>query len=38
MNATDSAPSADTDIPHLDVDPFSNEFFSDPYPAHELLR
>ncbi|MHC2331622.1 cytochrome P450 [Bradyrhizobium sp. USDA 4454] len=38
MNATDSAPSADTDIPHLDVDPFSNEFFSDPYPAHEQLR
>jgi 4-methoxybenzoate monooxygenase (O-demethylating) len=27
-----------SDIPHLDVDPFSNEFFADPYPTHELLR
>jgi cytochrome P450 len=27
-----------TDIPHLDVDPFSLEFFDDPYPTHELLR
>jgi cytochrome P450 len=26
------------DIPHLDVDPFSLEFFGDPYPTHELLR
>jgi cytochrome P450 len=26
------------DIPHLDVDPFSLEFFDDPYPTHELLR
>src|SRR5450631_4457415 len=26
------------DIPHLDVDPFSIEFFADPYPTHELLR
>ena len=25
-------------IPHLDVDPFSLEFFDDPYPPHELLR
>jgi cytochrome P450 len=25
-------------IPHLDVDPFSLEFFDDPYPTHELLR
>lgn len=25
-------------IPHLDVDPFSTEFFEDPYPAHERLR
>ena len=27
-----------TDIPHLDVDPFSLEFFDNPYPTHELLR
>lgn len=27
-----------TDIPHLDVDPFSIEFFADPYPTHKLLR
>ena len=26
------------DIPRLDVDPFSLEFFDDPYPTHELLR
>ena len=26
------------DIPRLDVDPFSIEFFADPYPTHELLR
>jgi cytochrome P450 len=25
-------------IPHLGVDPFSIEFFDDPYPTHELLR
>jgi cytochrome P450 len=25
-------------LPHLDVDPFSIEFFDDPYPTHELLR
>jgi cytochrome P450 len=24
--------------PHLDVDPFSIEFFDDPYPTHQLLR
>jgi cytochrome P450 len=27
-----------TGIPHLDVDPFSIEFFADPYPTHERLR
>src|ERR1700704_33703 len=27
-----------TALPHLDVDPFSIEFFDDPYPTHELLR
>ena len=26
------------DIPHLDVDPFSLDFFADPFPAHERLR
>jgi hypothetical protein len=25
-------------IPHLGVDPFSLDFFDDPYPTHELLR
>src|SRR5436853_6984476 len=25
-------------VPHLDVDPFSMDFFADPYPTHELLR
>src|SRR6266513_1010872 len=25
-------------VPHLDVDPFSMNFFADPYPTHELLR
>ncbi|MGH6642463.1 MAG: cytochrome P450 [Bradyrhizobium sp.] len=25
-------------MPRLDVDPFSLEFFADPYPTHELLR
>ena len=29
---------ADASIPGLDVDPFSIEFFDDPYPAHALLR
>lgn len=37
MSAANSSPSA-SDIPHLDVDPFSTEFFADPYPTHELLR
>jgi cytochrome P450 len=27
-----------TDIPRLDVDPFSLDFFADPFPAHERLR
>ena len=26
------------DIPALDVDPFSREFFEDPHPIHEALR
>src|SRR5215510_1474722 len=26
------------DVPHLDFDPFSIEFFADPFPTHELLR
>ena len=45
MSATNSSPSTGSgavgvspDIPHLDVDPFSIEFFADPYPTHELLR
>ena len=28
----------DAPVPHLDVDPFSIEFFEDPYPTHALLR
>ncbi len=27
-----------TDIPRLDFDPFSIEFFSDPFPTHEKMR
>jgi cytochrome P450 len=27
-----------TDVPHLDFDPFSIEFFADPFPTHERLR
>src|SRR4051812_21125987 len=48
MSAANSSPSTgngaggvvkgSTEIPHLDVDPFSIEFFADPYPTHELLR
>jgi 4-methoxybenzoate monooxygenase (O-demethylating) len=25
-------------LPHLDIDPFSREFFRDPYPFHEAIR
>src|ERR1700712_3867834 len=32
------ARAAATPVPHLDVDPFSIEFFDDPYPTHALLR
>lgn len=48
MSAANSGPVAESgasgpkmslsDIPHLDVDPFSNDFFADPYPAHERMR
>src|SRR6202795_3401189 len=43
MSTTNPSPSSNNgagpaDIPHLDVDPFSLDFFDDPYPAHELLR
>jgi 4-methoxybenzoate monooxygenase (O-demethylating) len=27
-----------TQLPHLDLDPFSIEFFEDPHPVHEVLR
>src|SRR3979490_1386748 len=37
-NGTTAAVSGSADIPHLDVDPFSIEFFEDPYPTHALLR
>jgi 4-methoxybenzoate monooxygenase (O-demethylating) len=30
--------SAAPDVPHLDFDPFSIEFFADPFPTHEKLR
>jgi cytochrome P450 len=29
---------APPDVPHLDFDPFSIEFFADPFPTHEKLR
>lgn len=29
---------ATTGIPHLDFDPFSIEFFADPFPTHEAMR
>jgi cytochrome P450 len=40
MTATATTPErrAAPDVPHLDFDPFSLEFFDDPYPTHELLR
>ena len=37
-NGAGTAVNGSPDIPHLDVDPFSIEFFADPYPTHELLR
>lgn len=37
-NGAGTRVSGTTDIPNLDVDPFSIEFFADPYPTHELLR
>ena len=36
MSASGFAPSAG--VPHMDIDPFSIEFFEDPHPAHEVLR
>jgi 4-methoxybenzoate monooxygenase (O-demethylating) len=40
MTATAKTPehSAAPDVPHLDFDPFSIEFFADPFPTHERLR
>jgi len=35
---TTIAISAAPDVPHLDFDPFSIEFFADPFPTHEKLR
>jgi 4-methoxybenzoate monooxygenase (O-demethylating) len=37
-NGAGAAVNSSADIPRLDVDPFSLEFFDDPYPTHELLR
>jgi len=37
-NPTNNKSGRETAPPHLDVDPFSIEFFDDPYPTHELLR
>jgi 4-methoxybenzoate monooxygenase (O-demethylating) len=37
-NGAGPAVHGSSDIPRLDVDPFSLEFFDDPYPTHELLR
>ena len=40
MTATAMTPErgAAPDVPHLDFDPFSIEFFADPFPTHEKLR
>ncbi|WP_315786370.1 cytochrome P450 [Bradyrhizobium sp. SZCCHNPS1003] len=40
MNPTGLSPAAGVApvIPHLAVDPFSYEFFDDPYPAHQEMR
>jgi 4-methoxybenzoate monooxygenase (O-demethylating) len=40
MTATAKTPERGTapDVPHLDFDPFSIEFFADPFPTHEKLR
>src|SRR5205085_5724508 len=40
MTATATTPGrgAAPDVPHLDFDPFSIEFFADPFPTHEKLR
>jgi 4-methoxybenzoate monooxygenase (O-demethylating) len=40
MTATAKTPErgAAPDVPHLDFDPFSIEFFADPFPTHEKLR
>lgn len=37
-NGGGAAVNGSADIPHLDVDPFSIDFFADPYPTHERLR
>ena len=37
-NGAGPALNGSSDIPRLDVDPFSLDFFADPYPTHELLR
>jgi len=37
-NGAGTAVNGSPHIPHLDVDPFSIEFFADPYPTHERLR
>jgi hypothetical protein len=33
-----TAKSAPSEVPHLDFDPFSIEFFADPFPTHKKLR
>ncbi|WP_315778256.1 MULTISPECIES: cytochrome P450 [unclassified Bradyrhizobium] len=40
MNPTGLSPAAGVApaIPHLAIDPFSYEFFDDPYPAHQEMR
>jgi cytochrome P450 len=37
-SATTPAHGAAPGIPHLDFDPFSIEFFADPFPTHERMR
>jgi 4-methoxybenzoate monooxygenase (O-demethylating) len=40
MTATVTTPAHDAapGVPHLDFDPFSIEFFADPFPVHEQMR
>ena len=36
--ASPASPASPAGVPALDIDPFSDEFLTDPYPDHERLR